>query len=79
MKNPNDATGNRTRDHPACSAMPKPTEPPRFPLIFAAFSNIPLKCMYLNRDRNHIAQHVSAEKTLHERAAFCFEVITLQT
>jgi hypothetical protein len=29
MKNSNDTIGNRTRDLPACSAVPKPTEPPR--------------------------------------------------
>jgi len=28
MKNPNDIIGNRTRDLPACSAVPQPTEPP---------------------------------------------------
>ena len=29
MKNSNDTIGNRTRDLPACSAVPQPTEPPR--------------------------------------------------
>jgi len=29
MKNSNDTIGNRTRDLPACSAVPKPTAPPR--------------------------------------------------
>jgi len=28
MKNSNDTIGNRTRDLPACSAVPQPTEPP---------------------------------------------------
>ena len=28
MKNSNDTIGNRTRDHPACSAVPQPTMPP---------------------------------------------------
>ena len=31
MKNSNDTIGNRTRDLPACSAVPQPTEPPRDP------------------------------------------------
>ena len=31
MKNSNDTTGNRTRDLPACSAVPQPTAPPRVP------------------------------------------------
>jgi len=29
MKNSNDIVGNRTRDLPACSAVPQPTAPPR--------------------------------------------------
>jgi len=29
MKNPSDPTGNRTRDLPACSAVPQPTTLPR--------------------------------------------------
>ena len=31
MKNSNDTNGNRTRDLPACSAVPQPTAPPRAP------------------------------------------------
>jgi hypothetical protein len=31
MKNCNDTIGNRTRDLPACSAVPQPTAPPRTP------------------------------------------------
>jgi hypothetical protein len=31
MKNSNDNTGNRNRDLPACSAVPKPTAPPLAP------------------------------------------------
>jgi len=31
MKNPNDTIGNRTRDLPACSAVPQPTASPRAP------------------------------------------------
>ena len=33
MKNFNDAIGNRTRDLPACSAVPQPTAPPRASVI----------------------------------------------
>ena len=32
MKNSNDTIGNRTRDLPACSAVPQPTAPPRAPV-----------------------------------------------
>ena len=35
MKNFNDTIGNRTRDHPACSAVPQPTAPPRAPVFLA--------------------------------------------
>jgi hypothetical protein len=31
MNNCNDTIGNRTRDHPACSAVPQPTAPPCAP------------------------------------------------
>ena len=33
MKNSNVTTGNRTRDLPACSAVPQPTAPPRTPFL----------------------------------------------
>ena len=33
MKNSNDTIGNRTRDLPACSAVPQPTALPRAPII----------------------------------------------
>ena len=33
MKNSNDIIGNRTRDLPACSAVPQPTAPPRAPIF----------------------------------------------
>jgi hypothetical protein len=32
MKNSNETIGNRTRDLPACSAVPQPTAPPRAPM-----------------------------------------------
>jgi hypothetical protein len=32
MKNSEDTIGNRTRDLPACGAVPQPTAPPRAPL-----------------------------------------------
>ena len=32
MKNTNDSIGNQTRNLPACSAVPQPTEPPRAPI-----------------------------------------------
>jgi hypothetical protein len=33
MKNSNDTIGNRTRDFPACTAVPQPTAPPRAPVL----------------------------------------------
>ena len=35
MKNSNDTIENRTRDLPACSAVPQPTAPPRAPYLGA--------------------------------------------
>jgi len=32
MKNSNDTIGNRTRNLPACSAVPQPSAPPRAPI-----------------------------------------------
>jgi len=40
MKNTNDTIGNRTRDLPACSAVPQPTAPPRIPEYQTRYSVI---------------------------------------
>jgi hypothetical protein len=40
MKNSNDTIGNRTRDLPACSAVPQPTAPPRAPRLQADVQEI---------------------------------------
>jgi hypothetical protein len=37
MKNPNDTIVNRTRDLPACIAVPEPTAPPRALLDLYAY------------------------------------------
>jgi len=37
VKNSNDTIGNRTRDLPACSAVPQPTALPRVPLLLDIF------------------------------------------
>jgi hypothetical protein len=42
MKKPNDTIGNRTRDLPACSAVPQPTAPPRAH-IYSNSGKIPVK------------------------------------
>ena len=42
MKNSHDTIGNRTRDLPACSAVPPPTALPRAP-IFLSTATIKLK------------------------------------
>ena len=41
MKNSNDTIGIRTRDLPACSAVPQPTAPPRTPMCKPNFIKIP--------------------------------------
>jgi hypothetical protein len=40
MKNYNDTIGNRTRELPACSALPQPTAPPRTPFLELCWLNI---------------------------------------
>jgi len=40
MKNSNDNIGNRTRDLPACSAVPQPTVPPRGPFVIKSHNLI---------------------------------------
>ena len=40
IKNSNDTIGNRTRDLPACSAVPQPTAPPRAPRYYVSSCNI---------------------------------------
>jgi len=42
MKNSNDIIGNRTRDLPACSAVPQPTAPPRAPMSLFVIKGIPV-------------------------------------
>jgi hypothetical protein len=46
MKNSNDNIGNRTRDLPACSAVPQPTAPPRVPnalhVIYIKYKQVPV-------------------------------------
>ena len=40
MKNANNTNGNRTRDLPACSAVPQPTAPPRAPIYLEINKNL---------------------------------------
>ena len=50
MKNYNNAIGNRTRDFPACSAVPQPTAPPPAPIQASQLENINLfNCQGRNR------------------------------
>jgi hypothetical protein len=41
MKNSNDTIGNRTRDLPACSAVPQPTAPQRSPFFKLLLCEVP--------------------------------------
>jgi len=41
MKYSSDTIGNPTRDIQACSAVPQPTEPPRYPYIYIYIYIIP--------------------------------------
>ena len=46
MKNPNDTIGNRTRNLPACSAVPQLTVPPRVPDTGGELQNSQLHGMW---------------------------------
>ena len=50
MKNSSDTFGNRTRDLPACGAVPQPTAPPRAPaqhVPVEMFGHFQAKIVYL--------------------------------
>jgi len=49
MKISNDTMGNRTRDIPACSALPQPTAPPRAPHVLYSIILLLLLCGKLIR------------------------------
>jgi hypothetical protein len=59
MKNSNDTIGNRTRDLPACSAVPQPTAPPRAPLKVAYKYEIDLGRLHLQPQRSRDTFHYS--------------------
>jgi hypothetical protein len=60
MKNPNDTIGNRTRDLPACSAVPQPTAPSRTPLLMVAFLNSCLQTQYGDSANIFVVNYTSA-------------------
>jgi hypothetical protein len=49
MKNFNDTTGNRTRDLPACSAVPQPTALPRALITIITKELRPRSKVYLDK------------------------------
>ena len=57
MKNSNDTIGNRTRDLPACSAVPQPTAPP-------AACPILLLCPCINTSISYVPSPVMLEKSV---------------
>ena len=58
MKHYNDTTGNRTRDLPACSALPQPTAPPRAPqLPKRSFKSCCCKGQLIAHYQNHKVQY----------------------
>jgi hypothetical protein len=46
MKNSNDTIGNRTRDIPACRAVPQPIAPPRAPCMYVRTCVCTYVCIY---------------------------------
>ena len=53
MKNSNDTIGNRTRDLPACSAVPQPTAPSRTPILLFMLCKIILSKNNISVNEQH--------------------------
>ena len=51
MENSSDTNGNRTRDLPACTAVPQPTAPQRVPLIYVCGRLTALECLQIGGKR----------------------------
>jgi hypothetical protein len=66
MKNSNNTIGNRTRDLPACTAVPQPTAQPRVPLI--------IKTSWLIRTKDIICIYFKLKQKLREMQIQCFSV-----
>ena len=64
-KKSSDTIGNRTRDLPACSAVPQPTTPPRAPNRFVALENV-YDSGHINNVWENVSDriHVSAKDSL---------------
>jgi len=58
MKKSNDTIGNRTRNLPACIAVPQPTAPPRAPVYFSLHFN--------NSDEKQAAVNIPNLSNLHQ-------------
>jgi len=61
MKNSNETIGNRTRDLPACSAVPQPTAPPHAPGRKRTYSKEKLETLVATN--NETGLEVNANKT----------------
>jgi len=57
-KNSNGTIGNRTRDLPACSAVPQPTAPPRVPSVI-------LQPFKKSRNNWHYIGHIQLVQLIH--------------
>jgi len=74
IKNSNDTVGNRTRDLPACSAVPYPTAPPRAPIseyrnkIFLIIK--PTRCTNFSNLFWKESLHVSDSSSVHRQEFF---------
>jgi len=54
MKNSSDIIGNRTRDLPACSAVPQPTAPPRAPFLLLVTTVYTIQCVPTDSNLNYV-------------------------
>ena len=66
MKNSNDTIGNRTRDLPACNAMPQPTAPPRTPMQDSIVVNIKKIDLYLSENEKVATLNFTIETAMIE-------------
>jgi len=74
MKNSNDIIGNRTRDLPACSAVPQPTAPPQYisKLYLKDSDNYMFRLSFLNYLENSFAYFANFPLLLFVSVLFYF-------
>ena len=74
-KNSNDTIGNRTRDLPACTAVPQPTALPRAPRLILKLELNAQKCLLFSRDMAAVSVNITAcgRQNLNKRITLLME------